>query len=50
VDARAAYVTALRALGETVPRIPELRLRDTLRASEPVARLREEAAALGASA
>jgi class 3 adenylate cyclase/tetratricopeptide (TPR) repeat protein len=50
VDARAAYVTALRALGETLPRIPELRLRDTLRASEPVARLREEAAALGASA
>jgi tetratricopeptide (TPR) repeat protein len=46
-DARAAYRTALRALSGTLPRIPEPRLRETLLASEPVARLREEAAQLG---
>jgi len=45
--ARAAYRTALDALGRTLPRIPNPHLRETLLASEPVARLRAEAGALG---
>jgi tetratricopeptide (TPR) repeat protein len=46
-EARDAYDTALRALRGTLPRIPDPRLREALLASEPVARLREEAAVLG---
>jgi class 3 adenylate cyclase/tetratricopeptide (TPR) repeat protein len=46
-EARGAYRTAVDALGRTLPRIPEPRLRETLLAAEPVARLREAAAALG---
>jgi class 3 adenylate cyclase/tetratricopeptide (TPR) repeat protein len=47
VEARAAYRAGLDALGRTLPRIPDRRLADSLLASEPVARLREEAGALG---
>jgi class 3 adenylate cyclase/tetratricopeptide (TPR) repeat protein len=47
-EARAAYRIGLDALGRTLPRIPDRRLADTLLGSEPVARLREDAAALGA--
>ena len=46
-EARIAYRTALDALGRTLPRISDSRLRDSLLAFEPVARLREAAAALG---
>jgi class 3 adenylate cyclase len=46
-DARGAYRTALDTLGRTLPRIPDPGLRQTLLASEPVARLREEAATPG---
>ncbi len=46
-EACAAYQTALRALHGTLPRIPDPRLKETLLASEPVARLRDEAATLG---
>jgi tetratricopeptide (TPR) repeat protein len=46
-EARQACDTAVRALRTTLPRIPDLRLRAALLASEPVARLREDAAALG---
>jgi tetratricopeptide (TPR) repeat protein len=45
--ARVAYRTALDTLGRSLPRIPGPALRNTLLASEPVARLREEAATLG---
>jgi class 3 adenylate cyclase/tetratricopeptide (TPR) repeat protein len=48
-DARLAYETALGALSRTLPRIPEARLRETLLAAEPVARLRDEARRLGVS-
>jgi class 3 adenylate cyclase/tetratricopeptide (TPR) repeat protein len=48
-DARTAYRTALDALARTVPAIPDRRLAEALRASEPVARLREEARALSLS-
>ncbi|MBI3454709.1 MAG: AAA family ATPase [Candidatus Rokubacteria bacterium] len=49
-EARTAYATALRALHAALPRIPTPRLKETLLASEAVARLREEAAALGVTA
>jgi hypothetical protein len=43
------YRTGLDALNRTLPRIPDARVRDALLASEPVARLREDAGALGVS-
>lgn len=49
-EARAAYATALEALGAVLPRIPQPALRETLLGSPVVARLREEARRLGVSA
>jgi class 3 adenylate cyclase/tetratricopeptide (TPR) repeat protein len=48
-DARNSYTLALQALTGILPRIPDSRFRETLLASEPVARLRDEARALGIS-
>jgi class 3 adenylate cyclase/tetratricopeptide (TPR) repeat protein len=46
-EARRVYESALEALSGTLPRIPDARLQETLLASEPVARLRDEARTLG---
>ncbi len=49
-EARETYRAAVEALARTRPRIPDPRLVESLLASPPVARLREEAAALGITA
>jgi len=46
-EARRVYESALEALSGTLPRIPDARLQETLLASEPVARLCDEARTLG---
>ncbi len=49
-EARVAYEAAVRALGATLPRIPEPRLRDTLLGFDDVAALLGEARRLGVAA